>query len=102
MGLTSKERVFLKKKAHSLEPVFRVGKDGFSETLAQGIAEAIELRELLKVKILQNSEVEKKEVAIQIADYIGADVVSIIGRTIILYKESMEKPNISLELKNLK
>ena len=51
---------------------------------------------------LNYSEVEKKEVAIQIADYIGADVVSIIGRTIILYKESMEKPNISLELKNLK
>lgn len=102
MSLTSKKRAFLKKKAHSLEPIFRIGKDGFSETLAKGIGEAIELRELLKVKILQNSEVEKIEVANQIADSIGAEVVSIIGRTIILYRESKEKPTISLELKSIK
>ncbi|WP_297598681.1 ribosome assembly RNA-binding protein YhbY [uncultured Cetobacterium sp.] len=102
MNLTSKKRAFLKKRAHNLDAIFRVGKEGFSETLAQGVADAIAPRELIKVKILQNSEVEKKEVAYQIADAIGAEVVSIIGRTITFYKESEEKPSISLELKGIK
>lgn len=102
MSLTSKQRAFLKKKAHNLEPIFRIGKDGFSETLAQGILEALVPRELLKVKILQNSEEEKREVAEKIASSIEAEVVGIIGRTIIFYKENKEKPTVSLELKGIK
>lgn len=103
MSLTSKKRAFLKKKAHNLDPIFRIGKDGFSDTLAQGILDALEPRELIKVKILQNSEVEKQEVAYQIAEKIDAEVVSIIGRTIVLYKENKEKPTmISEELRTIK
>lgn len=102
MNLTSKKRAFLKKQAHNLNPIFRVGKDGFSEELANGIADAIAPRELIKVKILQNSEEEKKEVAEKIANAISAEIVAIIGRTIILYKESEDKPSISLELKGIK
>lgn len=102
MNLTSKKRAYLKKQAHNLEPIFRVGKDGFSEELARGIEEAIAPRELIKVKVLQNSEEDKKEIAGKIADAISAEVVSIIGRTIIFYKESEDKPSISLELKNIK
>nr|WP_307775237.1 ribosome assembly RNA-binding protein YhbY [uncultured Cetobacterium sp.] len=103
MNLTSKKRAFLKKKAHNLDAICRIGKDGFSETLAQGVLDAITPRELIKVKILQNSEVEKREVAFQIAEAIDAQVVDIIGRTIILFKENQDKPTeISLELKGIK
>lgn len=103
MNLTSKKRAFLKKKAHHLDAMCRIGKDGFSETLATSVLDAIKSRELIKVKILQNSEVEKKDVAFKIADMIEAQVVDIIGRTIILYKENEENPTeISLELKNIK
>ncbi len=102
MSLTSKQRAFLKRKAHNLDAICRVGKDGFSDSLAQGVLDALNTRELLKVKILQNSEVEKREVAYQIAGAIEAEVVDIIGRTIILYKENEEKPTISLELKQVK
>lgn len=102
MSLTSKQRAFLKRKAHDLDAICRIGKDGVSESLAQGVSNALNTRELLKIKILQNSEVDKKEVAYQIAERIGANVVDIIGRTIILYKENEEKPSISLELKQVK
>lgn len=60
MALTSKQRAFLKKKAHELDPLVRIGKDGITDSLIQSILEAIDSRELLKVKILQNCEKEKK------------------------------------------
>lgn len=102
MSLTSKKRAFLRKRAHNLEPIVRIGKEGFSETLAQGVLEALIPRELIKVKILQNSEADKNEVSYQIAEIIEAEVVGIIGRTIIFYKENQDKPTISLELKAVK
>jgi RNA-binding protein len=102
MNLTSKKRAFLKKKAHKLDPIFRIGKDGFTDSLTQGVLEALTPRELIKVKILQNSEVDKNEVAHKIADAIEAEVVAVIGRTIIFFKENKDKPTISLELKSVK
>ncbi|MGL4673084.1 MAG: ribosome assembly RNA-binding protein YhbY [Cetobacterium sp.] len=102
MNLTSKKRAFLKKKAHKLDPIFRIGKDGFTQSLTQGVLEALIPRELIKVKILQNSEVDKNEVAHQLAEAIEAELVGVIGRTIILFKENKDKPTISLELKSVK
>lgn len=102
MSLTSKKRAFLRKKAHNLEPIVRIGKEGYSDTLAQSILEALVPRELIKVKILQNSEVEKDEIAYQIAEKIEAEVVGIVGRTIIFYKENEEKPTISLEVNGIR
>lgn len=102
MSLTSKKRAYLRKIAHELEAIVRIGKEGYSETLAQGILDALTSRELIKVKILQNCEEEKFEVAQKISEAIEAEIVGLIGRTVILYKENKEKPTISLELKKIK
>lgn len=102
MNLTSKKRAILRKKAHNLEPIVRIGKEGYSDTLSQSVLDALVPRELIKVKILQNSEVKKEEIAYEIAKKIGAEVVGIVGRTIIFYKENEEKPTISLELNEIK
>lgn len=102
MSLTSKQRVFLKKKAHELDPLVRIGKDGVTDSLIQSILEAIDSRELLKVKILQNCEKEKEEVLEELSKYNEFEIVGIIGRTIILFRENKDKPVISLELKSIK
>ena len=52
--MNSKKRAFLKKKAHNLEPMVRIGKDGLNQNIVQSILDAIASRELIKVKILQN------------------------------------------------
>ena len=83
MALTSKQRAFLKKEAHSMEPMVRIGKDGLSENLVQSLVDVINSRELVKVKILQNSEVEKREVAEELALRSGCELVAIIGKTLI-------------------
>ena len=100
--MNSRQREYLRKAAHDLQPMVRLGKDGFTDNQAQSILDVIESRELIKVKILQNSRVEKEEVAKEIEEKTGCEVVGIIGKTIILFKENTEKPKISAEIKNIK
>lgn len=100
--MNSRQREYLRKAAHDLEPMVRLGKEGFTDNQAQSILDVIESRELIKVKILQNSRVEKEEVAKEIEEKTGCEIVGIIGKTIILFKENSEKPKISAEIKNIK
>ncbi|AVQ18435.1 MAG: ribosome assembly RNA-binding protein YhbY [Fusobacterium mortiferum] len=101
MELTSKRRAYLRKKAHDLDALVRIGKEGVTDNLIQSILDAIESRELIKVKILQNCEEEKMEIMEQLSQCKEFEVVGIIGRTIILFKENKDKPVISLELKSI-
>ncbi|ULT55746.1 ribosome assembly RNA-binding protein YhbY [Neobacillus drentensis] len=94
--LTGKQKRFLRSKAHHLDPIFQVGKGGVNENMIKQIADALEARELFKISILQNCEVDKTEVAEQLANGTGAEIVQIIGNTIVLYKESTEKKTITL------
>ncbi len=99
--MNSKKRAFLKKKAHNLEPMVRIGKDGLNENIIQSILDAIDSRELLKVKILQNCEEEKGTIYSKLMDVKDFEVVGMIGRTIIIFKENKDNPSISLEWKNI-
>lgn len=101
MELTSKRRAYLRKKAHDLDALVRIGKDGVTDNLIQSILDAIESRELLKIKILQNCEEEKMEIMEQLSQCKEFEVVGIIGRTIILFRENKDKPVVSLELKSI-
>ncbi|EIA20893.1 ribosome assembly RNA-binding protein YhbY [Listeria fleischmannii] len=94
--LTNPQKRFLRKNAHSLHPIFQVGKGGVTPNMVIQIAEALEARELIKVSILQNCEVPKEEVAETLSSRSGAELVQVIGRTIILYKESKNKKQIVL------
>lgn len=94
--LTGKQKRFLRAKAHHLQPIFQVGKGGVNENMIKQIADALEARELIKISVLQNCEVDKKEVAKLLAEGAEAHLVQIIGHTIVLYKESVENKEIIL------
>lgn len=98
--MNSKKRAFLRKRAHKLEPIVRIGKDGLTENIVKSIFEAIESRELIKLKILQNCEIEKQQIYSQLMEVKDLEVVGIIGRVIIIFKENKDKPSVSLEWKN--
>lgn len=103
--MTSKQRAFLKKEAHNLEPIVRIGKEGLTENIVQSLLDAINSRELIKVKILQNLESDKdetRELAEELSQKSGAELVGIIGKIIIFYKENKDKPVISQKLKSIK
>ncbi|ODG90224.1 MULTISPECIES: ribosome assembly RNA-binding protein YhbY [Bacillaceae] len=94
--LTGKQKRFLRSKAHHLNPIFQVGKGGVNENMVKQISEALEVRELLKVSILQNCDDDRYDVADQLAEGANAELVQVIGHTIVLYKESEENKTIVL------
>ena len=94
--LTSKQKRFLKSEAHHLKPIFQVGKGGVNENLIKQVDEALEVRELIKVSILQNCEEDKDDVAEAVSKGTDAELVQVIGKTIVLYKESLNKKKIEL------
>lgn len=79
-----------------MQPIIQIGKNGVNEMLVKTIEDALEARELIKISVLQNCLEEPKTMAIDIADVLEAEVVQVIGRTIILYKQSRKKKQIVL------
>jgi RNA-binding protein len=94
--LTGKQKRFLRSKAHHLNPIFQVGKGGVNENMIQQIADVLEARELIKVSILQNCEEDRDTVAERLSKGAKAELVQVIGNTIVLYKESVENKQIEL------
>ena len=94
--LTGKQKRFLRAEAHHLDPIFQVGKGGVNGTMLAQLREVLEVRELIKVRILDNCEDDKNDVAVELAEGTGAELVQLIGLTVVLYKESKNKKKIIL------
>lgn len=94
--LTGKQKRHLRSKAHHLNPIFQVGKGGVNENMIKQISEALEARELIKISVLQNCEEDKDTVAEKLVQGTKAELVQIIGNTVVLYKESRENKQIVL------
>lgn len=84
--LTSKQRATLRKHANQMNPVFQIGKDGIDETLVQATSDCLAARELIKLKQLETSPHPTREAADELASQTGAEVVQVIGRTIVLFR----------------
>ena len=94
--MTSKQRAYLKSLASTLEPVFQVGKSSVTPEITEAIGECFNTRELIKINVLKNCDDEPKELANVLADRTHSEVVQVIGRKIVLYKESKTKKKIEL------
>ncbi|OZM57772.1 RNA-binding protein [Lottiidibacillus patelloidae] len=94
--LTGKQKRFLRSKAHHLDPIFQVGKGGVNDNMIKQVSEALEARELMKISVLQNCDEDRDTVAKQLVNGTKAQLVQVIGNTIVLYKESKESKTITL------
>lgn len=83
--LTSKQRAVLRKHAQSLDVVFQVGKGEIDEALVKSTAECLAARELIKMRVLENSPYSPREAAEILAENTGADCVQVIGSKFVLY-----------------
>ena len=88
--LNSRQRAQLRGLANQLDTIFQVGKSGIGDQLIKQVSEALEARELIKLRVLETSPVTSREAADEIAKATGADVVQVIGYRFVLYKESEE------------
>ncbi len=95
--LTSKQRAYLRGIASTYETIFQVGKGGISENLIQQVNDALRKRELIKLRVLDNSPLTAHEAANQIAEQTKSDVVQVIGSRFVLFKRNPQAPVIELK-----
>lgn len=86
--LTSKQRSNLRSIAQKIEPITQVGKLGVNDALIDGLDKAIEKREIIKVTVLENSDLVPKEAGFIIAEKLGAEFVCATGRKLVFYRRS--------------
>lgn len=79
-----------------IDPIIMIGKAGLVDSLVQQLDDALEARELVKVKVIQNADVEPREVASDLAQAVHAELVQIIGRNMLFFRPSLKKPTIEL------
>lgn len=89
--LNSKERATLRGLASKLDPVLQIGHKEVSDNMLVQLDGVLDTRELVKISILQNSDADPKIMAAELAGVLGADVVSVVGRKIVLYRKSTKK-----------
>ena len=89
--LTSKERKKLSGMAQTIEPVFQIGKNGWTDVTVKELSDVLDARELIKVSILKNSDEEPRDVLNELCDALGAEPISCIGSKIVLYRRSTRK-----------
>jgi RNA-binding protein len=94
--LTSKQRAQLRGLANPIQAIFQVGKGGISDALIKQVDDALEARELIKLTVLENSQITSREAADEIAEKAKADVVQVIGSKFVLYRQSKEHKTIVL------
>ena len=91
MDLTSKQRAQLRGLANSIDTILHVGKDGLGDNLIKQADDALEARELIKGKVLENSMLTAREAAEALAKATRSEVVQVIGTKFVLYRQSHNK-----------
>lgn len=88
--MTSKQRAYLKSLAMTQTPIFQIGKASLTPENTKAIADALEARELIKISVLQNCMDDPGELAQMVAERTKSQVVQVIGKKIVLYKEGKD------------
>ena len=94
--ITSKERAYLRSLAVNIPTIMQVGKGGISENLVKTVSDALEARELIKLGVLENSGETARDIAEALAKETSSEVVAVLGRKLILYRESEKNKKIEL------
>ena len=91
MDLTSKQRAQLRAMANDIDTIVHIGKDGINDNLVKQANDALEARELIKGKVLDNSLMSAREAAEALAPLTRSEVVQVIGTKFVLYRPSHKK-----------
>ena len=93
--LTGKQKRYLRSLANRMDPILQVGKSGISENLVCQLDDALTARELVKIRVLPQAPLSAGETAALLSERTGAELVQLIGRNAVLYRQG-EEPEIKL------
>lgn len=94
--MTSKQRAYLMSLASTLDPVFQIGKSSLTPEITTAVEECFNTHELIKINVLKNCFDDPKEMAYMLAERTKSQVVQVIGKKIVLYKENKDNKKIEL------
>ena len=90
--MTSKERAFLRSQAADMPAIINIGKSSLTPEVTEAVAEALEARELIKLGVLKNCTDDPKALAASLAERTHSQVITVIGKKIVLYKQAKKNP----------
>ena len=88
--MTSKQRAYLKSLAMTMPGIIQIGKAALTAEVTAGVEEALAARELVKISVLQNCTEDPHEMAVILAERTHSQVVQVIGKKIVLYREGKD------------
>ena len=94
-ALRGKQRRYLRGLGVNMEPVVFVGKQGITDAVLAELESVVKMRELVKVRLLDSAG-DRKDVARELAERVGCELVQVLGRTVLLYRRNEEKPVLEL------
>ena len=94
--MTSKQRAYLMSLASTLDPIFQIGKSSLTPEITSAIEECFNTHELININVLKNCFDDPKEMAYMLAERTKSQVVQVIGKKIVLYKENKDNKKIEL------
>lgn len=89
--MTTKQRAYLKSLAMTMDPIFQIGKNSMTPKLTNAVDEALAARELIKISVLKNCMDDPRALAEMVAERTHSQVVQVIGKKIVLYREGKDK-----------
>ena len=92
--ITTKQRSYLRSLSNKLVPIFQVGKGGIEENFLKQVDDALEARELIKLKTLNNSGLTAREVSDILCEELGCEGIQAIGSKLVLYRKAKKNPKI--------
>ncbi len=98
MELTSKQRAQLRGIANSIDTIVIIGKDGITENLVKQANDALEAREIIKCKVLENSMLTAREACDELSRLTRSEQVQVIGTKFVLYRQHYDKSKRKIEL----
>ena len=94
--MNSRQRAYLKSLAMTMDPILQIGKSSLTPEITEAVSEALEARELIKINILKNCMDDPKILSQALAERTHSQVVQVIGKKIVLYRESKTKKKLEL------
>lgn len=96
--MTSKQRAYLKGLAMTMDPIFQIGKSSVTPEVTVAVNEALDARELIKITVLKNCLDDGRSIAEVLAERTHSEVVQVIGKKIVLYKQAKDEKKRKIEL----
>lgn len=96
--LTSKQRAQLRGLANSIDTILIVGKDGIGDNLVKQANDALEAREIIKCRVLENSLLTAREACDELSRLTRSEQVQVIGSKFVLYRQHYDKSKRKIEL----